>query len=199
MAGEKEKETTENIWEYAKKQAYAGISKMFKETLMDGLHPHLRDMHTYFHALRPVALEEREKLYQENKKEIDAGMPYSGDLLLYGITPVMIFDACEAISELFDRLICTGVIRKEFPCFSRASSTFSCADAPNLHSMVLKEVSAMCGCPIDVSVKIIEWFCGILPYKPHLFRKFRARCGETEIRFEYVQPHEEKTIERWKT
>lgn len=200
MAEKKEKETTENIWEHVKRRVYMGIARTFKETLMDGLHSYLRDMHKYFHALCPVALEEREKLYQEKKEEIDAGMPYSGDLLLYGLTPVTIFFASEAIAGFIERFLCPGVLNEELPHISRTSNTFVEAHQ-GIHSMIMREIVRVAKCDSESAVKILDWFIDILPHKPYFFRGFYARATEDEIIFNFVQPHERgKTLqERWTT
>lgn len=156
------------------------ISKAFKDTLMHGLHSYLRDMHKYFHALRPIGLDAREELYRKNKEEIDAGMPYSGDLLLYGMTPLTIFYASEAVTGLIERFLQYGVLNKELPSLSRTGNTFV-GGTSGMHSIIMREIVRTAECNFESASKILEWCIDILPYKPCFFRGLYAVSTEDKI------------------
>jgi DNA-directed RNA polymerase specialized sigma24 family protein len=150
------------------------IGKAFVETLLPDLPVELVRFAVYFADAPRISAEELQLLSSE--PDVRAAFPISADLLLFGIRPVTVFYAAEAVSALLDRLLRYGIIGPQdlFLTVRRGGDHAPAISRCDQSISIPGEIAQMTGCDIRTSSLLLEWLLQVAEYKPFVFAGFEA-------------------------
>lgn len=148
------------------------IGYAFKESLMADLPLVLQDFRHWFANLPEVEKDEQRRLH--NDPVVQAGLPYSEQLIPYGLTPLSIFYSTEAISMLADRLMRYEVVKSDDLVIRAVIET---PHEEGFYRTVLHEVANTVECSEWVAVPLLRWLVEVAGFKPFLFNGFEAKAA----------------------
>jgi RNA polymerase sigma factor (sigma-70 family) len=172
------------------------IGAAFRETLLADLPPALREP-SEFHSLRPIARGESGEL--RNSPDVKAAVPEVLPWIEYGITPLTVFYATEAVSGLLSRLLRRGFLHeggiilgdKEAVFVDDEKKTFKLDDSN------VEEIAQMAECNHDIAKALYSWLLKVAPYKTWLFAGFRAEPRGTAVKLTPSPETFESVYQRW--
>lgn len=172
--GGENSEASETLFR-ANQEEEASIGAAFRETLLADLPEYLRHIERWFPASTPqVDEDERRELMQE--PSVQAGMPCSEPLIPYGVTPLTVFYATEAVSSLLDRLMAYEMINSDATVeleMNRVKVNGRDTDLLSADELV-DEIRDVSECDGTVARGLYCWSIQTAQYKPFLFSGFRA-------------------------
>ncbi|MBI3682023.1 MAG: serine/threonine protein kinase [Acidobacteria bacterium] len=152
----------------------SSIGYAFRDALMPALPERLRDFPAWFGFLDRVEEEEQRELLATPAAQ--AGMPYSEELSIYGITPLTIFYATEGMSMVVDRLMDYKAVNEGAPILlSLNPQGFSDKYQVLEPRMVVREIEQVAECPKKTAQALLPWLIEAAQYRPFLFRNLEAR------------------------
>jgi DNA-directed RNA polymerase specialized sigma24 family protein len=176
----------------------ASIGYAFREALMPDLPGHLREIGRWLRSAPRVDEEEVRELL--NEPSARAATPtYSEQMAPYGVTPLTVFYAVEAVSSLLDRVIRYGIVERGAVVFldhKFASTTVREGDGLG-SEMLVDEVSKVAECSVEAARALYSWAILVAQYKPFLFDGFQATPkGEGVCLVQATQRYED-LFQRW--
>lgn len=176
----------------------ASIGVAFRDTLLVGLPDTLRHIERWFPASTPrVDEDERRELMEE--PSVRAGMPYSGPLVIYGVTPLTVFYATEAVSSLIDRLMRYEVIHPDTSVtldMNRVVVGGRTHDEMSVCALV-NEIRDVSECSEAVAGGLYSWSIQTAQYKPFLFRGFHASPLGEGVSLTSTKEVHDNLYQRW--
>jgi RNA polymerase sigma factor (sigma-70 family) len=153
------------------------IGKAFTQTLLPDLPIPLTRFNSFFSTLPRIDKNEYGLLADE--PDVKAAFPNSADLAVFGIRPLSVFYASEAVGALFDRLLRYELI-EESDMFLSGKQTG--VYAPYLTKRlpdvsIEKEIARMTDRPIGTSTLLLKWLIAVSEYKSFVFGGFEAEVG----------------------
>jgi RNA polymerase sigma factor (sigma-70 family) len=182
---------------HAHQEEEASVGVAFKETLMAGLPERLQNIGRWFYLVPQVDVEERRELIEE--PSVQAGMPYSEQLIPYGVTPLTVFYATEAVSSLLDRLmryemldinasVVLGVNKVEVEGHDNALLSID---------LLVDEIEKVSECSERAAHALYAWSVGAAQYKPFLFSGFKASPREEGVSLARTCNVYDDLFQRW--
>lgn len=201
IAGEDElstedEETIEALFE-ANASDESAVGYAFKEGLLQGLPEHLADLGGWLKSVPPISKDEWEELLQT--PAVQAALPPAERLAPFGVSPLTVFYATEAISGLTERLAArhlgflhTPIILDPSALPARARFGFVLpSDA------VLREIQQMAECSRALADVLYPWLTAVAQFKPFVFRHFQASPVETAVRLTRIPTEHHDLYVRW--
>jgi hypothetical protein len=121
-------------------------------------------------------------------------------MIKFGVTPLTILTATDAVSGLADRMISRGYLKPEVPLF------LSVEDAEDLgmdHQRfefipACAEIERAAQCSASVASAVLRWCVGVAQYKPLLFNEFESKpATHFGITMKYTGADEPDLMRRW--
>ena len=186
------------------------IGKAFSEGLLATMPPEKAEWDLWFSEVPKVADDVYREILQDGT--VKAGMPKSEGLARFGLTPGIIFEACEGISMLLGRIREMASNPNRYPTQTNQNAAYcsllqwvhqqqenhedikfdlaiDLADAAEDErpivptSLVLAEIGNTPDCPPKAAEPLLRWFFQIIAFTPLLFPNYEAE-KESE---EYIQ------------
>src|ERR1035441_470346 len=175
----------------------AAIGKAFVETLLPDLPITLTRFSELFANAPRVGAEEVALL--SNEPDVRAAFPNSADLALFGIRPLSVFYASEAVANLFDRLLRYGLIEEsDLFLSSKESDTYAPFLAKrNLDVSIDREIAHMTDCSVQTSAILLKWLIAVSEYKPFVFGGFEAELKRGGVLLKRYPKTFANLYERW--
>jgi hypothetical protein len=175
----------------------AAIGKAFVETLLPDLPITLTRFSEFFANAPRVGAEEVALL--SNEPDVRAAFPNSADLALFGIRPLSVFYASEAVANLFDRLLRYGLIEEsDLFLSSKESDNYAPLLAKrNLDVSIDREIADMTDCSVQTSAILLKWLIAVSEYKPFVFGGFEAELKRGGVLLKRYRKTFANLYERW--
>lgn len=173
------------------------VGTAYKLSLMPGLPEHLQLLENHLATLPMSDPEEIEELLETPAAQ--AAWPHSEGLARYGVTPLTILYATDAISSLLERLKNYEMLPRDEPVLLVANREISYdGEGATLTPEVLaKEIANIAECRDDVARVIFAWTLEVAQYKPALFAGLRAEPTEGGVRLIASADRHDNLFERW--
>jgi len=182
----------------ANQEEEASIGTAFRETLLADLPEYLLHIERWFPQSAPrVDEQERRELIEE--PSVQAGMPCTAPLVPYGVTPLTVFYATEAVSSLLDRLMRYEMIRADVPValeINRVEVEGRDSDLLNVELLV-DEIERVTECDGGVARGLYSWSVQAAQYKPFLFGGFRASPRGEGVCLARTEDIYDNLFQRW--
>ena len=179
---------------YAHADAEFEIGEAFKGSLIPGLPEHLADLagHWLHRFVEPVEQHEMNSLLTTPAAR--GADPLSRDLAVYGVTPLTVLDATDAVARLLNRCIRSGRLEEPIFLSHRGINDGQLLRAADLAD----EISRVAVCrPITAEV-LLDWSIEVAQIKPLLFNTFTAEPsrGESVVLIQSGDKHN-NLYQRW--
>ena len=123
-------------------------------------------------------------------------MPYSEQLVTYGLTPLKIFYATEAVGSLLDRLMRHGVLEERPLMIALDAHAVLDGGAFRDRHLLVKEIENVAECSEGMARMVLSWLFEVAQYKPFLFIGFEAEPRKA-IRLSRSPVRYDNLYERW--
>jgi RNA polymerase sigma factor (sigma-70 family) len=180
----------------ANAQEEYSIGLAYHQALMQDLPDELQRLEKRFTQLPKVGREEREELLATPAAR--AAMPYSEGPAAYGVTPLTVFYATEAVSSVLERLKRYGMLDDKPLTIGRDRVIPYGKSGKTINARSLsKEIASMAYCREDVANAVFPWLIEVAHYKPFLFSGFKAYAVEKDIRLYATEKRYDNLFQRW--
>lgn len=160
--------------DYAHVEAEFEVGQAYKLSLIPGLPPHLADLPGWLSNLPEVDDDERKDLLDTPSAR--GADPYSRDLARYGVTPLTVLDATNAVSRLLQRYLRSGRLREPIILSHYGVNEGEVLRAEHLAD----EVSQVAVCREPTARVLLDWSIEVAQIKPLLFNTFVAETAGGE-------------------
>jgi RNA polymerase sigma factor (sigma-70 family) len=178
---------------YAHEDEEFSIGEAYRDCLIPDLPPHLREPEQWLASVERVDRDERE--YALSTPSVRGGLPATASLAEFGVTPLMILRAIQAVSYLLERFIRRGRIN------ANADILLTLPVHSNEQSidplMLIGEVKRMAECREPTAKALYDWQVQVAEYKPKLFDGFHAEPKDGAVLLTRTEEHFDNLIERW--
>ena len=173
------------------------IGKAFKETLLPDLPEELVRFGSYFANAVRISGEEVELLSKE--PDVAAAFPNSTDLALFGLRPLTVFYASEAVGALLDRLLRYGMIESSdlFLSGRQGNNYAPLISRRNPEISFPEEIRLVVDCRIETCRLLLRWLLAVAEYKPCVIGGFEAEPKHNGVILKPAAHHFNSLYERW--
>jgi DNA-directed RNA polymerase specialized sigma24 family protein len=176
----------------------ASIGAAFRETLLADLPEYLCHIEKW---LSPLAPQVDEKEWRELMAEpsVQAGLPCTERLVPYGVTPLTVFYATEAVSSLLDRLMRYEMINADASVgleMNRVEVDGRDSELLSVDALV-DEIQDVSECSGVVAQALYSWSVLAAQYKPFLFSGFRASPQGEGVSLARTEEVYDDLYQRW--
>ena len=177
---------------YAHVEAEYEVGKAYRLSLIPGLPPHLADLPRWLSNLPEVDSDERIGLLDTPSAK-GAG-PDSRHLARYGVTPLTVLDATNAVSRLLQRYLRTERLKEPIILSHHGVNDGEVLNAEHLAD----EVSQVAVCREPTARVLLDWSIEIAHIKFLLFDTFVAEtAGGESLRLIYKGEKQPDLHKRW--
>jgi hypothetical protein len=168
------------------------------ECLMEKVSRPTRELSSYFGSLPDVSDSRREELLSSPAVQASS---HALNLVRWGITPITIFTATEAVALLVDRKVRRGKLSAEIPVViskrspSSAPQNRSAQEIP--FQTVKMEIRSATRCSEEASGRVLDWTIDAAQSVPFLYRGLRAQIHEKGISLISDKGSPEELLQRW--
>ncbi|MBI2738500.1 MAG: hypothetical protein HYX38_18380 [Rhodospirillales bacterium] len=166
----------------ASREEEASIGTAFSEVLLPALPVYLRNFDAVFRGSEPLPTEDRNRISRETS--VVHGGKSAEAMAAYGVTPVVILEACEGIANLArrycdDRDISVG----QFVVLDKSGRDVSRYKSPTLaRREAIEEVVLMTELSEKHAERLFDWISRVAEYIPRLFNGFDSALWGDELR-----------------
>ena len=178
---------------YAHEDEEFSIGVAYRDCLIADLPDELSKPEHWLSSVEKVDKDERD--YALSTASVRGGLDATAQLAEFGITPLMIFRAIQAVSYLLERFIRKGKIDRSTEILLRRLevSPHQSIDP----SMLIGEVRRMAECREATARALYDWQVHVAEYKPKIFDGFHAEPRDGAVLLTRTEEHFENLIERW--
>ena len=168
------------------------------ECLVEKVSRPTREFSSYFGSLPDVSDSQKEELRSSPAAQASS---HALDLMRWGITPVTIFTATEAVALLVDRKVRRGKLSGQKPVMiskgkpSADPQSLSAQELP--FQTVAMEIRSATRCSEEASGRILDWTIDAAQTVPFLYKGLRAQFHEKGISLICDESCPEKLLDRW--
>lgn len=183
-------------WEVHENEDIA-IGRAFRETLLADLGDVLQEP-AVIAALPKLDQSEQDRL--RSAPDVEAGKPESEWWLTYGVRPVTVFIATEAVSGLLSRYVRRGSLPGGTIVLGNESLTVSGKDHKTflLSNLLREEISLRAECSDEIAAALYSWLLEVGQRKAWLFAGFRATPGpQGTLRLARSDEQFDEIYQRW--
>ena len=178
---------------YAHEDEEFSIGAAYRDCLIADLPYELRTPEVWLSAIEKV--DQQEKDYALSTPSVRGGLDATASLAEFGITPLMIVRAIQAVSYLLERFMRKGKIDPQ------ANILLRCLDNAAEQSvdarMLVGEIRRMAECREAAARALYDWQIRVAEYKPKLFDGFHAKPEKGAVLLTRTNEHFENLIDRW--
>ena len=178
----------------ASERDLASIGLAFKETLLPDLPVALVRFDDWFGTLPRATNEEHERLLKQ--ADVATAFPNSAQLVVYGVTPSMLYFATEAISGLLDRLMRSEMQKAPF-ILSAGTPLEVRTDEGVVQLSLEDEIDKVTECGPERAAAIFAWLLRAAEYKPALFSGFEAELANGHLTLKRSHERYPNLYQRW--
>ncbi len=178
---------------YAHEDEEFSIGVAYRDCLIADLPEELSEPEHWLSSVEKVDKEERD--YALSTASGRGGLEATAQLAEFGVTPLMIFRAIQAISYLLERFIRKGKIDRRGEILLRRPEASQ--DQSIDPSMLIGEVRRMAECREATARALYSWQVRVAEYKPKIFDGFHAEPRDGAVLLTRTEEHFENLIERW--
>jgi DNA-directed RNA polymerase specialized sigma24 family protein len=163
------------VYAHAEEEAQIGLA--YKLSLIPGLPEHLADLSgQWLVKVPPVAEDEMQDVLKSPSAV--AAQPLSDGLARYGVAPLTVLDATDAVARLVERCVRSGMVSGEEAI---VLSSHGANDGEVLNTQILtNEVSRVAECREPTARVLLDWSIEVARFKPLLFNGFTAESSGPE-------------------
>ena len=175
----------------------SAIGYAFKEGLLRGLPERLADLGGWLRELPEIETQDQEDLLRT--PSVEAARPVSENLVLFGVTPLTVFHATEAVTGLTERLGRRKASSRSDSVIFDPSSPPTAGDGSFVLPLeaVLTEIQHRAECTRPVAMKLCPWLAEVAQFKPFVFRNFQASPLRTAVKLTRILEDDEELYVRW--
>jgi RNA polymerase sigma factor (sigma-70 family) len=174
------------------------IGRAFRETLLADLTDDLR-FPPEFGSLPQI--DENERVRLGRAPDVVGGKPESEWWLRYGIRPVTVFYALEAVSGLLNRYVRRGRLSETPVVLGDESLVVIGNDQKSyaVSNLLREEISCRADCSLEIASALYSWMLQVGQRKSWLFAGFEAEPGPggSTLRLTCTKERFEKIYQRW--
>lgn len=181
---------------YAHAEEEQEIGAAYRYSLIPGLPNYLADLPGKWLAnvVPPVDSDEMQDVL-ESPSAIGAG-PLARDLARYGVAPLTVLDATDAVARLLDRCLRTGRVNSEAP-ITLSHQGMNEGELLNAEDLA-DEVSQVADCRERTARVLFDWSIQVAQIKPLLFNGFVAESsGREAVKLYRTGEKQDNLHERW--
>lgn len=180
--------------DYAHKGAEFEIGQAYKLSLIPGLPERLDLPHRWLVNVPEVDPDEMNDVL--NSPSARGAAPYSSDLARYGVAPLTVLDATDAVARLLERCIRTGRVNGERP-IRLSQEGVNQGELLNA-SQLADEVSRTADVRPRTARVLLDWSMEVAQVKPLLFNGFMAETsGEKAVALFRIGEKYNDLHQRW--
>jgi len=192
-----EEQTQASALEHATESEEERIGRAFKNDLLAHLPAKLRSFHHFRELDRPELTPADWKDLRESTTVRAAGSE-AEPLLQYGLTPLTVFLATEAVARLSERLLRHGLIPAQEPItFVRPNHHIDVRPALLKSDALMTRITDLTGCEPLTAHCLLSWLLDVALYKPYLFRWFKVSPILEGVRLDQIGDDYTELDERW--
>jgi hypothetical protein len=174
------------------------IGLAFKNELLQGLGPVLKNLVVYFAATPRVSRKEERRLAQT--ASASAAWPEAGGLVACGLTPLSVFYATRNFESLARRSREAGTVARDSLTLAPLRGAMPPGDSHvSLAPRVAREIVQVNRCSKEAARTLVDWLIEVAKIKPLLFSGYRAEPEGAGVR---LVPHEDYSgmllSDRWR-
>lgn len=175
------------------------VGSAFKEVLWADLPSDVRDLELWFTETPRVDSKQMEELLMQ--PSVEGGMPATNIFALYGLTPMTLFYATEAVSSALERLQDYGIIYSASPIWLSPDRVQALGDREDLlkPESLIAEIRLATKSEEPTARSLYLWLLQVAQYKPGLFEGFHAEREDEGVRLDRVAERTENLYERWRS
>jgi RNA polymerase sigma factor (sigma-70 family) len=177
------------------------IGYAFKEALIRDLPEEVPSLEARLAGMPMVETEELKELI--DTPSVQAALPQAEKLILYGVTPLTVFYATEAIGSLIGRLarhkVTPGgaLILEEHDRGKPDVWLMTSRGNVLTHPIVLNEIANMAECSAGTAAVLLPWLVAVARFRPFVFRGLEAKALKGAVALETVTEVTEDLVIRW--
>jgi hypothetical protein len=164
----------DHLYAHAEEEEQIGVA--YKLSLLPGLPVHLADLSGQW--LVKVPLVDKEEMNDVlNSPSAVAAEPLSRDLARYGVAPLTVLDATDAVARLVERCVRSGRVNGNEAIVLSSQQV----NGEVLNTQLLTdEVSRVAECREPTARVLLDWSIEVARFKPFLFDGFTAESSGPE-------------------
>lgn len=159
----------------AQRTSERAVGQAFRDSLLPGLPDYLQDLALYL-APCPKLSPDAFKLVLETPS-VDAGAPATQGPAHFGVTPLTILAATDAVADLTRRLVRREVLPRSshMILLEPKKGALSGLDEPLIrYEWLVQEIYEVAACPMPTAEALYRWLLDVGARRPSLFRGFRS-------------------------
>jgi hypothetical protein len=190
------------------------VGRAFTEALLADVPAQLTDWPYWFGLAPRPSAEQREYLIQQ--VSVKAALPRSADLVFYGLTPVSIYYATEAVAFVAEEVL-SRELRKPEPAVRIRVDESPLRDLPPKvtapimepndwprwenrrvipSELLVEEIVHMADCPLSTAHALLPWLVALAQFKPFLFADLESSpIGKKAVELTLVSHDQAKIAE----
>jgi len=178
---------------YAHEDEEFSLGAAYRDCLIADLPSELKTPEVWLSAVEKVDQQERD--YALSTPSVRGGLEATASLAEFGVTPVMILRALQAVSYLLERFTRKGKIDPQANILLRclANSAEQSIDP----KMLVGEIRRMAECREATARALYDWQIRVAEYKPKLFDGFNAQPEQGGVLLTRTDEHFDNLIDRW--
>ncbi|MGH9318089.1 MAG: sigma-70 family RNA polymerase sigma factor [Thermoanaerobaculia bacterium] len=183
-----EDKTTLDAMVSATRGEESSIGYAFKEALIRNLPEEVPSLESRLAGLPMVDEEEQKELF--DTPAVQAALPQAAGLIVYGVTPLTIFYATEAVGGLIGRLMRHRIVRLDADLVLEECDRVTPDRSPVMttsrgfvlaHPMVLNEIVKVAECSAATAPVLLFWLVNVARFRPFVFRGLEAKPREGAV------------------
>jgi RNA polymerase sigma factor (sigma-70 family) len=180
---------------YAHIEAEFEVGQAYKLSLIPGLPAYLADLPGKWLSTLPE-VDDGERADLLTTPSACGAEPLSGEMARYGVTPLTVLDATNAVARLLQRYLRSGRLNSEKPIIL---SHYGVDDGEILRAEHLAdEVSQVAVCREPTARVLLDWSIEVAQMKPLLFNTFTAEtAGGESLALSYTGVKQNDLHKRW--
>lgn len=176
-------------------QEEQSVGEAFQQVLWFGLSADLHDLSRWFKDEDRIPSSQMEELL--NDPSVRGGLPEASLLLVYGVTPLTIFLATEAVTSVLERLEGYGWIEPGstislYPDRVEASSDLLTVD------LITAEIYTSARCSEGIARSLYSWLVGVARERPLLYDTYEATVRDSGVQLHRRESSMRDLFQRWR-
>jgi hypothetical protein len=179
----------------ATEQDERSVGCAFRYALMVQLPTTLTDFGSWFGKIPPIQDFDKQNFLLS--PAVQAGSPYTEQLCTWGITPITIFYATEAIAMLVERLLDYEELARSRPILL-VTAALQNEDLQFIQpEMAIREIQEVAECPQLSAECLLTWSIEVGGYRPFLFDGINAKPHPLGLELHWTDKRRQNLYQRW--
>lgn len=175
------------------------VGEAFEQILWPDLPDALRDPDRWFpESARVSSVRLKESLQEPSVK---SGWAVAAQLAVYGVTPMTIFHATEAVSSALERMQDYGLIDARSPVRLSADRAEASGDERGVLTLesLVAEIHTSAKCDKAIARSLYSWLINVAQYKPFIFDGFESEAVGEGVLLRRIDDSSGDLFQRWRS